>query len=95
MSDPLPLKFPENQARFTMQLFIPKETQPGENRVAATPETVRKLVRLGAEVFIEAQAGTGAGITDADYESQGASISQNRQKILCVLIYINSNPSNA
>ncbi len=65
-----------------MQLFIPKETQPGENRVAATPETVRKLVRLGAEVFIEAQAGTGAGITDADYESQGASICQNRQKIL-------------
>ncbi len=76
------MEFPENQARLTMQLFIPKETQPGENRVAATPETVKKLVRLGAEVFIEAQAGTGAGITDADYESQGASISQNRQEIL-------------
>ena len=46
-----------------MQLVIPRETQPGENRVSATPETVKKLVRLGAEVVIEAGAGTGAGAT--------------------------------
>jgi NAD(P) transhydrogenase subunit alpha len=51
-----------------MQLVIPRETQPGENRVSATPETVKKLVRLGAEVVIEAGAGTGAGISDSDYE---------------------------
>ena len=56
---------PENQANFTMQLVIPRETQPGENRVSATPETVKKLVRLGAEVVIESGAGTGAGISDA------------------------------
>ena len=57
-----------------MQLVIPRETQPGENRVSATPETVKKLVRLGAEVVIESGAGTGAGISDADYEAAGASI---------------------
>ena len=60
---------PENQANFTMQLVIPRETQPGENRVAATPETVKKLVRLGADVVVESGAGAGAGISDADYEA--------------------------
>ena len=62
-----------------MQLVIPRETQPGENRVSATPETVKKLVRLGAEVVIESGAGTGAGISDADYEAAGASIGSDRK----------------
>ena len=61
-----------------MQLVIPRETQPGEDRVSATPETVKKLVRLGAEVVIESGAGTGAGISDADYEAAGASIGSDR-----------------
>ena len=65
-----------------MQLVIPRETQPGENRVSATPETVKKLVRLGAEVVIEAGAGTGAGISDADYEAAGASIGSDRGALL-------------
>ena len=54
-----------------MQLVIPRETQPGENRVSATAETVKKLVRLGADVVIESGAGTGAGISDAAYEGSG------------------------
>ena len=65
-----------------MQLVIPRETQPGENRVSATPETVKKLVRLGADVVIEAGAGTGAGISDADYEAAGARIGSDRSALL-------------
>ena len=65
-----------------MQLVIPRETQPGEHRVSATPETVKKLVRLGAEVVIESGAGTGAGISDADYETAGASIGSDRSVLL-------------
>ena len=73
---------PENQANFTMQLVIPRETQPGENRVATTPETVKKLVRLGADVVVESGAGAGAGISDADYEAAGASIGSDRSALL-------------
>jgi NAD(P) transhydrogenase subunit alpha len=73
---------PKNQANFTMQLVIPRETQPGENRVSATSETVKKLVRLGAEVVVESGAGTGAGISDADYEAAGASIGSDRSALL-------------
>ena len=65
-----------------MQLVIPRETQPGEDRVSATPETVKKLVRLGAEVVIESGAGRGAGISDADYEAAGASIGSDRSCLL-------------
>ena len=65
-----------------MRLAIPRETQPGENRVSATAETVKKLVRLGADVVIESGAGTGAGISDADYEAAGASISSDRSALL-------------
>ena len=65
-----------------MQLVIPRETQPGEYRVSATPETVKKLVRLGAEVVIESGAGTGAGISDADYEAAGASVDSDRSALL-------------
>jgi len=65
-----------------MQLVIPRETQPGEYRVSATPETVKKLVRLGADVVIESGAGAGAGISDADYEAAGASIGSDRSALL-------------
>ena len=61
-----------------MQLVIPRETQPGENRVSATPETVKKLVRLGADVVVESGAGAGAGFSNADYEAAGASIGADR-----------------
>jgi len=53
-------------------LFIPKETQPGETRVAATPETVKKLAALGFEVKVEKGAGAGSFIADKAYENVGA-----------------------
>ncbi|NNF07035.1 MAG: Re/Si-specific NAD(P)(+) transhydrogenase subunit alpha [Candidatus Eisenbacteria bacterium] len=52
-------------------IFIPREAS-GEPRVAATPETVKKLVQNGFEVHIEPGAGAGSYITDADYEASGA-----------------------
>ncbi|HSC19396.1 MAG TPA: Re/Si-specific NAD(P)(+) transhydrogenase subunit alpha [Rhizomicrobium sp.] len=57
-----------------MKLAVLKERRPGEARVAATPETVKKLKGLGLDVAVEAGAGGGARISDADYTAAGASI---------------------
>lgn len=55
-----------------MKIGIPKEQRPGETRVAATPETIKKLVKAGHEVVVERTAGLAADITDAAYEEAGA-----------------------
>jgi H+-translocating NAD(P) transhydrogenase subunit alpha len=55
-----------------MLIAAPTETDPGETRVAATPETVKKFAGLGAEVAVEHGAGAKAGFPDADYASAGA-----------------------
>jgi NAD(P) transhydrogenase subunit alpha len=57
-----------------MKLAVLKERRAGEARVAATPETVKKLKGLGLDVAIERGAGGGAKISDADYEAAGATI---------------------
>ncbi|MGM0557602.1 MAG: Re/Si-specific NAD(P)(+) transhydrogenase subunit alpha [Myxococcota bacterium] len=57
-----------------MIIGIPREITPGENRVAATPDTVQRLGKLGYEVRIEAGAGVAARFYDDDYEKAGASI---------------------
>jgi len=57
-----------------MKIAIVRERLEGENRVAATPETVGKLVALGASVQVEKGAGLGARILDTDYEAAGAVI---------------------
>src|SRR5690606_14933530 len=57
-----------------MQVGIPRETLPGETRVAATPETVKKLVQAGHQVRVERGAGTAARYPDADYEKAGAEL---------------------
>ncbi|MGQ0559062.1 MAG: Re/Si-specific NAD(P)(+) transhydrogenase subunit alpha [Sphingosinicella sp.] len=57
-----------------MKIAVLKEDEPGEQRVAATPETVRKYVALGAVVALEAGAGERASLADADYEAAGAKI---------------------
>ena len=58
----------------TSKLFVPKEHAPGETRVAATPETVKRLIKSGFEVSVEASAGQAAHITDKAYADAGASI---------------------
>ena len=57
-----------------MKIAVLKETAEAERRVAATPETVKKFIALGAEVAVEAGAGLTASIADADYEAAGASV---------------------
>ncbi|MEO3431063.1 Re/Si-specific NAD(P)(+) transhydrogenase subunit alpha [Pelagibius sp. CAU 1746] len=57
-----------------MKIAIPKEQRPDESRVAASPETVKKLINLGFEVAVEKGAGLGAAIPDAAYEAAGAAI---------------------
>ena len=55
-----------------MLIGVVAETDPHETRVAASAETVKKFIGLGAEVAIERGAGQGAGIPDADYAAAGA-----------------------
>ena len=58
-----------------MKLGIPAETKPGETRVAATPETVRKLAASGVHsVLVQSGAGVRASIPDEQYSAAGASI---------------------
>ncbi|HZM34251.1 MAG TPA: Re/Si-specific NAD(P)(+) transhydrogenase subunit alpha [Burkholderiales bacterium] len=56
-----------------MKVGVPAETRPGETRVAATPETVKKLAAKN-EVRVQVGAGTAAGIRDADYQAAGATV---------------------
>jgi NAD(P) transhydrogenase subunit alpha len=57
-----------------MRLAVLKERREAERRVAATPDTVKKLIGLGMSVAIETGAGAGAAIPDADFAAAGAEI---------------------
>src|SRR5678816_4357898 len=57
-----------------MKVGIPKEIYPHECRVAATPDTVEKMVKLGLEVIVEAGAGDASTFADAAYIEAGARI---------------------
>jgi len=59
-----------------MRLAVLKERQAGESRVAATPETVKKLIALGLEVAVEAGAGHASGFPDAEYTAAGAELAE-------------------
>lgn len=56
------------------KITVLKEVASGETRVAASPETVKKFIGLGASVAVEKGAGLAASISDADYEAVGATI---------------------
>lgn len=57
-----------------MKIGVPKEIKTLEFRVGMTPSGVVELVHEGHEVFVEANAGLGIGMTDADYENAGATV---------------------
>src|SRR6202167_1228166 len=57
-----------------MKVAVAAETDAGEPRVAATPETIKKMIGLGAEVAVEPGAGIKSGILDADYAAAGAGV---------------------
>jgi proton-translocating NAD(P)+ transhydrogenase subunit alpha len=57
-----------------MRIAVAREAEAIEGRVAATPETVKKMQALGAEVVVEPGAGTKSGIPDADFVAAGAAV---------------------
>ena len=57
-----------------MKIAVPAEADQAETRVAATPETVKKFTAIGGEVVVQAGAGKGSRIADADYAAAGAKI---------------------
>lgn len=57
-----------------MRIGIPAETLAGETRVAATPETVKKMLAAGHQVLVQQGAGVGASIPDTEYEAAGATL---------------------
>jgi NAD(P) transhydrogenase subunit alpha len=63
-------------------IAVTKERRAGEARVAATPETVKKLIAAGFAVTVEAGAGTAAAYPDADYEAVGASVAKTAKDAL-------------
>ena len=57
-----------------MRIAVPRETDAGEPRVGATPETVKKLKSFGADVAVARGAGIASGIPDAEFEAAGAQV---------------------
>jgi NAD(P) transhydrogenase subunit alpha len=57
-----------------MRIAVARENDPAEDRVAATPETVKKMKGFGAEVMVEPGAGIKSGIPDAEFTAAGATI---------------------
>ena len=71
-----------------MRIAVAREADAGEPRVAATPDTVKKLIGLGAEVAVARGAGIGSGISDADFEAAGAKIGDNVTKDADVVLKV-------
>jgi len=65
-----------------MRIVIPRESVAGERRTSATPETVKKMIRLGADVAIESGAGAAVGFHDGIYAELGAEIVTDRAALL-------------
>ena len=64
-----------------MIVGVPRETYPGERRVALVPAVIAGLLKAGLEVVVEADAGMAAGHRDEDYRSKGAKIAAGRADV--------------
>jgi len=64
-----------------MNVAILKETLPGENRVAAIPATVKEMVKIGMDVFVETGAGEKSHFSNDDYKAAGADIVSDRSSL--------------
>jgi NAD(P) transhydrogenase subunit alpha len=64
-----------------MIVGVPRESFPGERRVALVPAAISNLAKAGLEVVVEAGAGIGAGYPDADYAAKGAKILADRSEV--------------
>lgn len=63
-------------------IAVTRERREGETRCAVTPETVKKLIALGATVSVEAGTGVGSSIPDADYAEAGATVKPDTRAVL-------------
>lgn len=64
-----------------MKIAVPKESFPGENRVALVPSVVARLVKAGHDVLVETGAGAAAGFPDQGYLSKGAAVRTGREEV--------------
>jgi NAD(P) transhydrogenase subunit alpha len=65
-----------------MRIVVPKETAVGERRVALVPETCKKLIQSGYDIWLESGAGVSAGFADASYQDIGVALEDNPQALL-------------
>ena len=65
-----------------MRLAVLKERRASETRVAATPDTVKRLIGLGLAVTVEAGAGAQAAVPDSEYVAAGATIASDAVKLI-------------
>ncbi len=78
-----------------MRIAVLKETAAGESRVAATPETVKKFIALGASFAVEQGAGLSASIPDAAYAEAGADVVPAAQAVKGAHIVLGVQPPDA
>jgi H+-translocating NAD(P) transhydrogenase subunit alpha len=78
-----------------MLIGVAAETDPAETRVAASPETVKKYVALGADVAVQHGAGFNSGYIDADYEAAGARLVPANEALGADLVLKVLRPSDA
>src|SRR6266403_5370549 len=71
-----------------MRIAVAREIDPAEGRVAATPETVKKMKGLGADVAVEPGAGTKSGIPDAEFTAAGATVTNGALKDADVVLKV-------
>ena len=79
-----------------MKVGIPKETWPGETRVAVIPAAVPGLLKAGLEVAVEAGAGTAAGFPDETYRAQGATLASRAEvfRTSDILLQVRATPAD-
>ena len=65
-----------------MRIVVPKETAPGERRVAVVPESCKKLIQAGYEISVESGAGEAAGFPDAEYRALGVDLQPDRSSLV-------------
>src|SRR4030095_16707923 len=71
-----------------MRIAVARETDSAEDRVAATPETVRKMKGLGADVLVEPGAGVKSGIPDGEFAAAGATVVKDAVKDADVVLKV-------
>jgi NAD(P) transhydrogenase subunit alpha len=76
-----------------MRIGVPLETTARETRVAVTPETAKKLLAQGHQIFVQTGAGVRASITDAAYEAVGATVTDAATALGCELVLKVRSPS--